>query len=300
MRLLNKIIPKTLKNKIKKSMGISDKISIEKIADDVAERKLAQILALQNYKRFQNKLVFVIGGSGCIGQAICWRFAREGATVLVGGRSLKKLTIVVEALKTDGFKAEAIEIDVSDYNSIKNAFLSIEKRVETLDICINCAGGSARDDWAYLIDQSCEVIDSVLTLNLRGTILCSQETAKIMSKQKSGKIINIASTVGIGGKAGFSEYAAVKAGIIGFTKSLALEMGEYHVTVNCVTPGIVQRGECDLTKINYISKTNCMNSMSVPDDIAYACTFLASDEANFITGQNYVIDGGRSIGLKGD
>ena len=121
-----------------------------------------------------------------------------------------------------------------------------------------------------------------------------------MIKNQSGSIINVSSTVGVGGKAGFSEYAASKGGVMSLTKSLAIEMGKYGVTVNCVTPGIVNRGVFTEDKINEVSRKNCMDSIGVANDVAYAVEFFASDEAKFITGQNLIVDGGRSLGLRGD
>lgn len=121
-----------------------------------------------------------------------------------------------------------------------------------------------------------------------------------MKKEKSGKIINVSSLLGMQGKKCHTEYSAAKAGIIGVTKSLAKEVGEFGVNVNCVTPGLVQREIFDAKDAYIYSNTNYLNRVCKPIDVANLICFLASNEADFITGSNYAIDGGRGLGCKGD
>ena len=186
-------------------------------------------------------------------------------------------------------------MDITNVDSIKKCFDSIGE----IDIFVNCAGGSARDKYSEIIGQEDNIIKEIVDVNLTGTMLCCKYAAKSMTKNRCGCIINLSSTVGVGGKCGFSEYAAAKAGIIGFTRSLALELGKYNINVNCVTPGIVDRNLCE-QKLKSIISTNAMKSVGMDNDIAYAVSFLASDEAKFITGQNIIVDGGRVLGLMGD
>lgn len=169
-----------------------------------------------------------------------------------------------------------------------------------MDILVNCAGGSTRGNCADLIDQSVEMIDEMLNTNLRGSMLCTREFGKLMRQSGAGKIINIASVIGEHGKPKFSDYAASKAGIIGYTKSVAQEMGLMGITVNCVSPGFIQRDEFNEQQLPYLLKSNFMNKVGSSEDVAAAVAFLASNDADFITGQNLCVDGGRSLGLHGD
>jgi 3-oxoacyl-[acyl-carrier protein] reductase len=180
------------------------------------------------------------------------------------------------------------------------SFNDIVAKEGKIDILVNCAGGSTRGMNAYLHEQSVEMIDSMLNTNLRGSILCSREAAKYMVKQRAGKIINIASVIGLRGKARFTDYAASKAGIIGYTSSLTIELGEFSINVNCISPGFIQRGMYTDEQIPYMLNSNYLKRVGTPEDIACAVAFLASSEADFITGQNLCVDGGCSLGLHGD
>lgn len=300
MSIIKKILPTKLKDKIKQSMGEMDGDMLESVINDVASRKAEALVSTSINKKFLGQVVVVTGGSGYIGQKICERFANQGAIVFASGRSLDKVKNVFNDYKFDSGSILPCELDVNNEDSIKKLFKYISSKNKCIDILVNCAGGSARDEWHEIKDQSSDIIREVISMNLIGTVLCSKYSAIEMCKQNSGKIINIASTVGVGGKEGFSEYAASKAGVIGFTRSLAIELGKNNITVNCVTPGVVVRNKIDSNKIPKLAKKNVMNSFGIDNDIAYAVEFLASHEANFITGQNIIVDGGRSLGLKGD
>ena len=167
-----------------------------------------------------------------------------------------------------------------------------------LDLFVDCAGGGARNEMKPLTQQSTEVISRILNLNLLGGIISSREAAKIMQPYNNGRIIFISSTVGVRGLKNYSEYAAAKAGIIAFATSISMELGPNHINVNCITPGIVQRGSIDDISLEQITKTNWLNDYGKPEDIAAMVAYLNSEEASFITGQNFIVDGGRSLGLK--
>ncbi|MBP3692297.1 MAG: SDR family oxidoreductase [Clostridia bacterium] len=297
MKFIKKLLPRSIKNKIKAAAGITNDTRIMQISADIASRKIAKSVAANNIK-FKNKIVVVTGASGFIGKAIALRFLEDGAVVYACGRNKEKLEKTFE--DTPNSSLFFLQMDITSSDSVKKAFNTILEQHKKIDILVNCAGGSARDDWSYIYNQKDEVISDIINTNLYGTLLCIKYASKCMIENHYGKIINIASTVGVGGKAGFSEYAASKAGIIGATKSLAIELGEHGITVNCVTPGIVNRGDFSESKLNEIIEKNCLRSIGTADDISYGVTFFASDEANFITGQNVIIDGGRSLGLKGD
>lgn len=253
-----------------------------------------------NMKRFENKVAVVTGGTGAIGGAIVWRLGLEGATVFIGGRNVSKLNDSVEKMKLEGIDAFPLLLDVNNDDSISKAVNNVIEIKGHVDILVNCAGGSTRNRCANLIDQKIEVIDEMLNTNLRGSILCTRAFGKKMANQKSGKIINIASVIGEHGKPQFSDYAASKAGIIGYTKSIAQELGPLGINVNCVSPGFIQRGKFNESQLPYLLNSNFMKKIGSSEDVASAVAFLASDDAIFITGQNLCVDGGRSLGLHGD
>jgi 3-oxoacyl-[acyl-carrier protein] reductase len=250
--------------------------------------------------RFKNQVVVVTGGSGAIGRAICFRFASEGAKVYVCGRTESKLTSVINEINEAGGNAVSGILDISSNDSIQHFFNTVVTENGKIDVLVTSAGGSAREQHNVIAEQDPEIIQNVIDVNLIGTILCTKYAAKQMINQKGGKIVTISSTIGTQGKAGFSEYAASKAAVIVFTKSLAMELGKYGINVNCVSPGIVQRDAINYSKMERIKKTNFMNDYGKPEDIANMVTFIVSDEASFVTGQNIIVDGGRSLGLKGD
>lgn len=253
-----------------------------------------------NKLRFTGEVAVVTGASGAIGGAIAWRLGYEGATVYLGGRNESKLSQVADKMRQQGIHAEALKIDVTDQNSIENAASIIRKNEGEIDILVNCAGGSTRGNCADLIDQSINMIDEMLNTNLRGSMLCTREFGRLMKQAGSGKIINIASVIGDHGKPRFSDYAAAKAGIIGYTKSVAQELGPIGIRVNCVSPGFIQRGEFSEQQLPYLLASNFLNKVGSAEDVAAAVVFLASEDAAFITGQNLCVDGGRSLGLHGD
>ena len=255
---------------------------------------------IANARRCENRIAFVTGASGEIGGAIANRLAFEGAVVYLGGRNSTMLEKLADNINNKGFVSIPVTIDVSEEMSIKTAVDFIIRNSGKIDILVNCAGGSTRSNCAPLIDQKTEMIDEMLEVNLRGSMLCTRAVGKIMAKGGYGRIINIASVIGERGKVNFSDYAASKAGIIGYTRSVAQELGRYGITVNCVSPGFIQRGTFSDEQLPYLLKSNFVNRVGSADDVASAVAYLASDETPFITGQNLCVDGGRSLGLHGD
>lgn len=257
------------------------------------------VINVGEHKELMGKVAVVTGGSGAIGRACAVRLAAEGAKVYVCGSRPSSAQPVVDEIRSLGLLAEPIGLNVLDAQAIEDTFKKIANQNNGhIDILINSAGGSARDHARKVAEQSVEVIDDVLNINLRGAMLCCRAVAKYMIAQQSGRIINITSVIGLQGKAGYSEYAASKGGSIAFIKSLAQELGKFGITVNGVAPGIVQRGEVAEDMIGTLSKTNWMGTYGKPEDISAAVNFLCKEEASFITGQNLAVDGGRSLGLK--
>ncbi len=256
-------------------------------------------IVLEQNSLLKGQVAVVTGGSGAIGRACCVRLAAEGAKVYVCCSRQGNASCVVDEIRQLGFAAEEITLNVLNSSDIEKTFQTIaSNNGGRIDILVNSAGGSAREEANNIVSQSVEVIDRILNVNLRGAILCCQAASKYMVKQRSGRLINITSVIGLQGKAGFSEYAASKGGSIAFVKSLAQELGRYGITVNGVAPGIVQRGSVNEQMIERLSKTNWLNSYGKPEDISEMVAYLCSSKASFITGQNIAIDGGRSLGLK--
>jgi len=290
-QLLKKILPSKLRQKMKENV-------LKRF--EVINVTRPYNININKEGRFKDQVVIVTGGSGAIGRAICFRFASEGAKVYVCGRTESKLSAVIEEISDAGGIAFPGIIDISNKDSIQHFFDTVIAESGKIDVLVTSAGGSAREKNNNIADQDPDIIKDVIDVNLIGTILCTKYAAKQMMTQNSGKIVTISSSIGTQGKAGYSEYAASKGAVIVFTKSLAMELGKYGINVNCVSPGIVQRDAINFSKLERIKQTNYMNDYGKPEDIANMVAFAASDEASFITGQNFIVDGGRSLGLKGD
>lgn len=257
------------------------------------------IIKIDEHNELQGKIAVITGGSGSIGRACAFRLAAEGAKVYVCGSRPDSAKPVVEEILAAGKQAVAVQLNVLDSENIRNTFEQIAAENNgNLDILVNSAGGSAREKASDIVNQEISVIDDILGINLRGAMICAKEAAKYMIAKKRGRIINITSVIGLQGKSGFSEYAASKGGSIAFVKSLAQELGKYGITVNGVAPGIVQRGEVTMQAMERLTKKNWLNSIGKPEDISAMVYFLCKEEASFITGQNFAVDGGRSLGLK--
>ncbi len=266
----------------------------------IVVKKDIQYVYVDNVKRFEGIVVLVTGATGSIGEAISRRFAVEGAHVVLTGRSEEKLKTLQEQMLKDGLKVSYIVMDVSDESSIASAMQTVASQFDKIDVLVNNAGYSARATKKLLHEQTIENIDSLMAVNLRGVILTSREVVKYMTASKQGRIIHISSIVGMQGKTKHAEYAAAKAGLFGLMKSQAIELGKYAITVNCVSPGLVPRENASDEKLSESASRNVLDKLCVPEDIAHSVVFLASKEAEFITGQNLAVDGGRSLGLMGD
>lgn len=252
--------------------------------------------------RLTGRVAVVSGGYGAIGRAVCACMAAEGAIVYIGGRSEKKLDEVVQDLSAKATigQIKQLQFQITDLESTRNAINKVVEEEGKLDIWVNCVGGSARERFKQIHEQSMEVIDEMLDINLRSCIIGSKCAAEQMIRQSYGRIINFGSTVGLMGKPGFSDYAAGKAGVCGFVRSMAQEVGPCGITMNMVTPGFIMRGEFNGAGLPWLMKSNHLNRVGTCEDVAHAVVFLASEEAAFITGQELVVDGGRSLGLRGE
>jgi len=235
---------------------------------------------------------FVTGGAQGIGKAIVRRMIEEGANVCLGDINYENAKTTIEELNREASRCIAVELDVSRPESVSNAFDIFLKEFGRLDILVNNAG-ITRD--ALLLRMKDEDWDAVIGVNLKGTFLCSKEAIKIMSKQRSGKIINISSIVAFTGNPGQVNYSASKAGVIGLTKSIAKEYASRGIRVNAIAPGFIQTAMTEALpeKIKEEMKSSIpLGQFGMPDDIANAVVFLASNEADYITGHVLHVNGG--------
>ncbi|WP_051226352.1 SDR family NAD(P)-dependent oxidoreductase [Butyrivibrio sp. MC2013] len=284
IHLIKKLLPKTVKEKIKSELSGSTVYDLNVL----------------DQGRLKNKTVIVTGGSGAIGSAICFRLAMEGAIVGVCGRSIEKINMVIDNIQKNGGKAVPIVSDVTDRNTFQKAIDDFYKEFGGIHILVNNAGGSARGDSTDFSSQDFEVIKKILSINLIGTMQCTHVVLPYMKQDGFGRIINMSSIVGLQGKSGMTDYAASKAGIIGFTRSLAIELGKFNITVNAISPGYVNQTVFDRGRKTLYANINCMGHNGRTDDIAGTVAWLVSEDANYVTGQNIIVDGGRSLGLWGD
>lgn len=241
----------------------------------------------------EDKIAIVTGASRGIGAAIAIDLAAHGAVVIVNHRnSAEGAAQVVRSILDAGGRAEAIQADVSLLAEAQRLVKETVDRFGRLDILVNNAG-TTRD--MLLMMMSEDDWDVVLRINLKSAYNCSKAALRPMFKQRYGRIINITSVSGLAGQAGQTNYSASKAGLIGFTKALAKEVGPRNVTVNAVAPGFVPTA---LTSVLTDEQKNAaiavtpLGRFAKPEEIAYAVTFLASDRAAFITGQVLSVDGG--------
>jgi 3-oxoacyl-[acyl-carrier protein] reductase len=237
------------------------------------------------------RTAIVTGASRGIGRAVAFTLAGAGAIVVAGARGTNA-DETAEAIRQKGGQATSLPIDVTDADSVQAAVDATLKQWGRVDILVSNAG-IARDQ--LLLRMKREDWDAVLATNLTGAFLCAQAVAKPMLRQRSGRIIAIASVVGQMGNAGQANYAASKAGLIGFAKSLARELASRSVTVNVVAPGLI---ETDMTRAlteqahaDWSTKIP-LGRLGTPEDVAAAVCFLASDAAAYITGQVVAVNGG--------
>jgi len=243
-----------------------------------------------------NKVALVTGGSRGIGKEIAIGLSKLGINVAITYSSNEiKANEVVDELIENGVKALAIQGNSSVEEDVNTIVKKVEEELGTIDILVNNAGVT-KDN--LLIRMKSEDWDDVLSVNLKGVFLCTKAVARGMMKKKYGKIINIASVVGITGNAGQGNYSASKAGVIGFTKSMAKELASRGIRVNAIAPGFIKTDMTDVLKEdikNEMLRNIPLNSFGTPKDISNLVNFLASEESDYITGQVIKIDGGMAI-----
>jgi 3-oxoacyl-[acyl-carrier protein] reductase len=240
----------------------------------------------------KGSVALVTGASRGIGRAVAQALAAEGATVVVNyARSSTAAEELVAQVESDGGSAIALQADVSKADEVDTLISTVLEKFGRIDILVNNAG-ITRD--TLLLRMKPEDWQAVIDLNLTGVFLCTRAVAKAMLKQRSGRIINIASVAGQMGNPGQANYSAAKAGVIGFTKTVAKEMASRGVTVNAVAPGFIETDmTSELPNTDEILKFIPLGRFGKPEDIAGMVRFLAADPAAaYITGQVFNVDGG--------
>jgi 3-oxoacyl-[acyl-carrier protein] reductase len=241
----------------------------------------------------QDKIAIVTGASRGIGAAIAVELASQGATAVVNHRdSAAQAETVVAQIVAAGGRALAIQADVSLFADAQRLVKETVERFGRVDILVNNAG-TTRDTLLMMMSE--EAWDVVIQTNLKSAFNCSKAALRPMIKQRGGRIINISSVVGLAGQAGQTNYSASKAGMIGFTKALAREVGGRNITVNAIAPGFVPTVLTEVLTEEQKQAAIAMTPLgrfAKPEEIAYAVAFMASERAAFITGQILSVDGG--------
>jgi 3-oxoacyl-[acyl-carrier protein] reductase len=240
----------------------------------------------------KDKVALITGASQGIGRDTARALSEAGAKVAVAARNEEKLASLVSEIESAGGQAVAIKLDVADPDQIKSAFKQVTEKFARLDILVNNAA-ITKD--ALALRMKPDDWEAVLRTNLTGAHLCIQQALAIMMRARAGRIINIASVVAQMGNAGQANYVASKAGLIGLTKAIAVEIASRNVTVNAVAPGFIETPMTDILSAEVkeeLKKRIPLGRMGTTRDVAAAIVFLASDEAAYITGHVLDVNGG--------
>lgn len=244
---------------------------------------------------YTDKVALVSGAGRGIGREIALELAKAGCTVICVSRNESSCGSVAEEIRACGGKAESFAFDVSDSGQVKEKCAEILKKYGAVDILVNNAG-ITRDN--LLMRMSDEEWNAVISTNLSSCFYLSRNLVRAMMGKRWGRIINISSASGIAGNAGQANYSAAKAGIIGFTKTLARELAARNITANAVAPGFIETDMTAKLPENIMEAAKAaipLKRFGKPDDIARVCAFLASEEASYITGQVISVNGGLVI-----
>jgi len=242
----------------------------------------------------KDRIAIVTGGGTGIGKAIALEFAKVGANVVVASRKQENLDKVAAEIKALGRESLAIATDIRVPEQVDNMVKQTVDKFGRIDILVNNAGAGFP---VAVEEMSPNAWDVIININLKGTFLCSIAVGKVMIQQKSGRIINIASVAGINASPRMAHYGAAKAGVINFTKTLAVEWAPHNINVNCIAPGMIEtegvRAQQILTpeRAGEGTQTPPLQLPGQPEDVARLAIFLASDAANHISGETMVIKG---------
>ncbi|RKY31838.1 MAG: 3-oxoacyl-[acyl-carrier-protein] reductase [Candidatus Omnitrophota bacterium] len=242
--------------------------------------------------RLKDKVALITGGARGIGKQIALTFARAGADIVVWDVSLEASQELAREIEATGRSFLGQEVDITDYEKVSEGLNKILDKFKKVDILVNNAG-ITRDQLLMRMGES--EWDAVLKVNLKGTFNCTKAVSRVMVKQHSGSIVNIASIIGIIGNPGQANYSASKAGIIALTKTSAKELARRNINVNAVAPGFIQTEMTAKLPEELKEKMKAaipLGRFGSTEDVAALCEFLASAEAAYITGQTIIVDGG--------
>ncbi len=241
-------------------------------------------------QKLNGTVALVTGAAGLLGRGIVRRLADAGAAVVATDLSLEKLAPLLSEIAQSGGTVSAEKLDITDSAEVASVFKRVEQRMGRIDLLVNNAGIVRGKSEAFQqTDES--YWKKLIEVNLFGTMICTHQVLPGMIARKRGKIINIASIAGVSGLPGWADYAASKGGVILFSQTLAMELGQYGITVNCISPGMIG-AESGANPGTWLGRSG------TPDDIAGTIVFLASADGDYITGTNCLVDGGRVLGPK--
>lgn len=253
--------------------------------------------------RLKNKVAIVTGGAGGIGVSTCERFVNEGAKLVIADIAVNDAKKLSDRLNSFGHYTRSICVDINKFEEAERLFNFAIDNFGCVDVLVNIAGGSGgvffKTRHSLFVDSTEERWKEVIDLNLYGTMNCVKAVINHMIERKTGKIINFSSIAGIIGMQKAAEYSAAKAGITGFTKTLAKEVGKFGINVNCISPGVIGTNRIKKLNKDYVDpwkKVIPLGRFGEPDEIARAVVFLSSDDSNYITGSTIKVDGGMDLG----
>ena len=242
--------------------------------------------------RLKGKNTLITGGAQGIGKAIALGMAKEGANIGIADVNIENAENTALEVRASGVKSIAVKLDVSSQDNVSSTFQTFVKEFGAFDVLVNNAG-ITRD--TILLRMKEEDWDAVLNVNLKGSFLCSKEAVKIMSKQRSGKIISISSVVAFTGNPGQANYSSSKAALIGLTKTIAKEYASRGIRANAIAPGFIQTAMTDALTDEVkgeMKRAIPLGQFGTPEDVANTVIFLASNESDYITGQVIHVNGG--------
>ncbi len=247
-------------------------------------------------KEFSGKIAVVTGAANGIGRACAIAFAQGGANVVALDREADALAETAEVLRAEGVKVLPLVGDMTDASVVEETFAKAVRDMGVPDVLLNNIGQTARERYSEFWEARPETLQFVVNVSLMATLLCSRQVVPAMRERGSGKIVSISSDSAMNGDIGTVDYASAKAGVLGFTRALARELGPFKINVNAVCPGPTKtRAMQRIPQDAYDRAKNAipLGDLCDPEDIANAVTFLSSERARFITGQTLMVNGGR-------